>query len=125
MKKTLLYSGIAALGLAVAGSSIVIAHDGDGYSQGDRQSKRVGKIHNRMLERFDQNSDGMLAREEFQAVFNDTFATADADGDNVLNADEMHQQIATMMSKYGGKGKKWRWNKDDGEHRDMDHTNTE
>ena len=69
--------------------------NGDGLLSRDemmvRDSKRMQKRVDRMLERFDTNADGALSREEMPDRSGEMFARADVDSSGGLTREEMQQ----------------------------------
>lgn len=75
-----LLAGVAALAVAIVLPQVVGAAADDAPSP--------GRMHGRMLEKFDTDHDGKLSPEERKAAGEARFKTMDADGDGFVSHDE-------------------------------------
>jgi len=57
-----------------------------------------GRFQQRMLERMDNNEDGVISIEEFQPPIEDRMSRADADNDGAVTLDELKQQRVERMA---------------------------
>ncbi|MCZ4297980.1 EF-hand domain-containing protein [Henriciella marina] len=71
--------------LSVAAAGLAFA---DHHKDGDRSDRREMRTE-RMLERFDTNSDGVISTAEVDAMKAERFAAADTNGDGGLSLDEI------------------------------------
>ncbi len=101
MRKVLMFSVLAVLFLG--GATFASAHCGDCGKKADcpRKSAKM----DRMFEKKDANSDGVISKAEFMAAAEKKFAKIDADGNGSLTKEEVKNYWAAKKEKYKNKKK--------------------
>ena len=102
MRKVLMFSVLAVL--FIGGATFASAHCGDCDKKRDcpRKSAKMDK----MFEKKDTNSDGIISKAEFVAHAEKKFAKMDADGNGSLTKEEVKNYWAAKKAKYKEKYKK-------------------
>lgn len=101
MRKALMFSVLAIL--FIGGATVAAAHCGDCGKKADcpRKSAKM----DRMFEKKDANSDGVISKAEFMSYAEKKFAKMDADGNGSLTKEEVKNYWAVKKEKYKGKKK--------------------
>jgi Ca2+-binding EF-hand superfamily protein len=101
MRKALMFSVLAVLFLG--GATFASAHCGDCGKKADcpRKSAKIDK----MFEKKDTNSDGVISKAELLAHAEKKFAKMDADGNGSLTKEEVKNYRAAKKAKYKDKKK--------------------
>ena len=101
MRKVLMFSVLAVLFLG--GATFASADCGECGKKADcpRKSAKI----DRMFEKKDANSDGIISKAEFMAHSEEKFAKMDADGNGSLTTEEVKNYWAAKKEKYKGKKK--------------------
>ena len=101
MRKVLMFSVLAVLFLG--GATFASAHCGDCGKKADcpRKSAKMDK----MFEKKDANSDGVISKAEFMSSAEKKFAKMDADNNGSLTKEEVKKYWAAKKEKYGEKKK--------------------
>lgn len=81
------------------------------------RTERMQRGAERMIERMDQNGDGVLSADEMGPRNGDRlFARLDADDDGAISEEEMTKARERFADRHDGKGGKWMKRHDDGDH---------
>ena len=101
MRKVLIFSVLVVLFLG--GATFASAHCGDCGKKADcpRKSAKM----DRMFEKKDANSDGVISKAEFMAAAEKKFAKIDADGNGSLTKEEVKNYWVAKKEKYKNKKK--------------------
>ena len=101
MRKVLMFSVLAVLFLG--GATFASAHCGDCGKKADcpRKSAKMDK----MFEKKDANSDGVISKAEFMTHVEKKFAKMDADGNGSLTKEEVKNYWAAKKDKHKEKKK--------------------
>lgn len=101
MRKVWMFSILAVLFLG--GATFASAHCGDCGKKADcpRKSAKM----DRMFEKKDSNSDGVISKAEFTAYAEKKFAKIDADGNGSLTKEEVKSYWSAKKEKYKEKKK--------------------
>lgn len=92
MKKTLLYTAVAALTLGSVTPAIAYDKSRDGHYKGEYHRDKVFK-------KMDANSDGIITKSEFSLEAEKRFAKMDINGNGEITRDEVKAHRANMKEK--------------------------
>ncbi|MCY3625920.1 MAG: EF-hand domain-containing protein [Candidatus Dadabacteria bacterium] len=100
MRKVLMFSVLAVLFLG--GATFASAHCGDCGKKADcpRKSAKM----DRMFEKKDANSDGVISKAEFMSYVEKKFAKMDADGNGSLTKEEVKNYWTAKKEKHKDSG---------------------
>ena len=102
---TALFVGAAIIGLSAS------AYAEGGAGEGPKKMFDKKGHHERMIQKFDENKDGQITKDEFIAESEKRFAEIDTDGDGVLTSEELQkhhearrEEMKKKFEEFKGKG---------------------